>query len=61
MGIFDHRRTWQFETSALPNECIDAFVASLTSGGLQLLTSRWEVSRSAAPDGGLEAVGSYGL
>jgi hypothetical protein len=59
MGIFDHRRTWQFETSAAPQECIDAFVTSLTRGGLQLLASRWEVSRSAAPDGGLAAVGSY--
>jgi hypothetical protein len=59
MGIFDHRRTWQFETNASPQECIEAFVTSLTGGGLQLLASRWEVSRYAAPDGGLEAVGTY--
>lgn len=59
MGIFDHRRTWQFETRASPQECMEAFVTSLTNGGLQLRGSRWEVSQSTAPDGGLEVIGSY--
>lgn len=59
MGLFDHLRTWEFETSASPEACVDAFTAGLTKGGPQLLGSRWSVSRSMAADGGLHAVGSY--
>lgn len=59
MGIFDHRRTWQFETSASPKECLNAFVSSLNGGGIRLYRSHWKVSTSPTSDGGSEAVGRY--
>lgn len=59
MGILDHHRTWVFETSASPEACLNAFVDTLTKGGLLLLGSRWSVSRSRAPDGRLQAVATY--
>jgi hypothetical protein len=58
MGIFDHRKTWRFETKAAPSECLNAFRSALTGRSLAnafRVVGRWDV----APRGTSAAVASY--
>jgi hypothetical protein len=58
MGVTDHKRTWHVETSAAPDDCVRAFVDSLTGSTGLLLGSRWQVVPSGG-DGSRSAVATY--
>lgn len=58
MGIFDHLRTWQFETSMPPGECVRAFAASLGGPSGSPLGSRWRVA-TGGDDACRRAVATY--
>ncbi len=48
MGILDHRKTWQFETSARGDACVDAFCKAMTEKpALSLFLARWAISRQS--------------
>ena len=46
MGIFDHHKKWDFETSSSPNACLAAFREALTGRSLSnafRIAGRWEI------------------
>jgi hypothetical protein len=55
MGILDHRKTWQFQVRAAPEDCVAAFIKAFSGpGGGGLLTkAKWDVHRT---DNGAVAV-----
>src|ERR1700760_502018 len=48
MGILDHARTWQIETTAGPDDCVRVFEDSLGRRTGALMGSTWRVSRTNA-------------
>ena len=61
MGILDHHKTWQFELSAPPRSCTDAFVQAMTQskGALSLRKANWKVRSASAPDGEALFIATY--
>jgi hypothetical protein len=59
MGILDHLRTWQFETSMPPGECVRTFAATLGGPTGSPLGSRWRVA-TGGDDSSRRAVATYG-
>ncbi|MET7424294.1 hypothetical protein [Dactylosporangium sp. NPDC005555] len=47
MGILDHARTWQIETTATPDECVRVFADCLSGRGGALMGSAWRVSTTS--------------
>ncbi len=47
MGIWDHRRTWHYEVTASPAECIRAFAAAFNGKGGLVIKARWSVHAAA--------------
>ncbi len=55
MGLLDHKRTWHYEVSAPPKDCIAAFVRAFTGKGGLINKAKWDVS-----SGGSSASAVYG-
>jgi hypothetical protein len=47
MGLLDHRRTWHYEVSASPKDCIHAFVSAFTGRGGLFAKAKWAVRTNA--------------
>jgi hypothetical protein len=47
MGRLDHRRTWNYEVAASPEECVRAFVAAFNGKGRLGTKGRWSVRTAA--------------
>ena len=45
MGVLDHRRTWRYDVSASPKQCVDAFARAFSGSGGLVLKASWSVSR----------------
>ena len=58
MGILDHSRTWHFETSLSPAECLRAFASCLGNRSGVIMGSRWVISTSGGNGAG-QAVATY--
>lgn len=43
MGLLDHRRTWHYEVSAPPTDCIQAFVATFKGRAGLGAKAKWSV------------------
>lgn len=59
MGIFDHRRTWEFRVHASPQACIDAFSKALNNSGGLVMSGKWSVASGTSAMGLPEACGTY--
>ncbi len=47
MGLLDHRRTWTYELTASPADCINAFSWAFNRGGSLLTKARWRLHTSS--------------
>jgi hypothetical protein len=47
MGRLDHRRTWHYEVTASPAECISAFAAAFNGKGRLGTRGRWSIRTAA--------------
>ena len=47
MGLLDHKRTWHYELSASPNECVAAFVRAFNGKGGMINKAKWSVTSGA--------------
>ena len=49
MGVLDHKRTFQYESRATPEECVNAFTEAFSArGGMSLVKgAKWAVQRTA--------------
>jgi len=43
MGLLDHRRTWHYEVSAAPADCIRAFATAFNSRGGLRAKAKWSI------------------
>ena len=63
MGRRDHRRTWHYEVTASPAECIRAFAAAFNGKGKWGVKGLWSVSTAAdtatATYGGRKGMGAF--
>lgn len=55
MGLLDHRRTWEYEVAASPEQCVAAFMRAFTGSGGLIAKANWDVARTSSG-----AVATYG-
>lgn len=46
MGIFDHRRTWQYNVAAPADKCVNGFVEAFSGQGGLIVKAKWSVQRT---------------
>jgi hypothetical protein len=46
MGMLDHRRTWQYEVNAAPEQCISAFIRAFSGSGGLMAKANWGLKQT---------------
>lgn len=51
MGLLDHKKQWQFELKASPDDCNRAFITAMSGGKLKFRKLHWTVSNGQSDAG----------